>query len=1144
MKLARKKREESSATMAPTLWAIAGFSLVFALAASASDPSWWNSRGAVHAPVVATNSGVVTTNYAPNPYAVVTQGQLKQFTARAVDELNADLPSGAGSTLSNMVYGWAQDYATNGYATNTANPTRPYKPSDLQAENVGQLKYIASLVYTQLYNAGYTGLMPSWIEVNTNTDNVAANLGQLKQVFDFDLSAAPNAPSGLVAVAGSNPGEIDLSWTLPGVNNANSVTIQYSTDGGQTWTTLATLIDPTTTTYAAMGLDPTQQYEFNLRYNNSNASGGNGSSTPITTSQPVTPPQPPAPPPQYAVINLGTNLVYPQKITDTGYVVGSLYVWHNGGTPLQLQPANSSDAIHVTDIDKNGRVVGTEEVPNTNSAINCSFPDVFNPSPIGNLAVWSTGSATASLTPPTPLPILADYSSGPPPSSIYWEFMWEGFSGESNWPVLGTTWLVSPGAIWSPQSTAAIAPFDFTWPIETVDDGFKNATELGTAALNPIAANEEMVVTTTGTASFALAVNDSDECLEENDSNFYPEDSIIEDMPWEQQVATFSLRGQTVPFMPLGWEGTLSNVNSLGQRYLLGSDSVLDPPPFNVDPDSSVPDTYYCWDGTNQMTLPEPPGSGSPPAIEPAGVNAMTTTITTGTNGATQTVPATQVVGDQYDATTFVDYGYIWNMVPSTNSVPTFNPPVKLDTLVSGYGTTNDPWSGIDAASINDSGAIVGTAIKTSDGSSHGVMLCPAAVVSDPNNTYQVDNTNPILTYVRFGLWDNAFDSSTPANVLNGNAESANFVGSDSRRFYIRVYDPSANHSATTADTVTVDWYTQTSSGADDDHPATDTITLTETGPNTGLFVSKALMLVTDEVDNAQVTNTGLTGGGNAAEGAADHRLRRAALGDTMCYAYTPAATGSSKQTFSLPIFGPTGSPDAVKNMTVQIVNLYGGTTFTLPQSTSFISALEASVKARWAVAGVNVNFTYNAPADNVSILSSTGINLNAVQDGSGSATGNEGTIATIVKSHYSGADSHTIFLILIQQFSEDGTPDDYTQAGGEAFTDGLVAQIPVDAPSLHCSFIASQGVLATSSTTCVPAHELGHQLGCQTAADTVNNNHYSGAQVNENLMKASAGDPTPGSVSGAIRLWDDPGHQYLSHSYQIDYMRGSPLLQ
>ena len=74
-----------------------------------------------------TNSGVVTTNYIANNNAIANQGQLKSFTVAAVKEINSDFAvlGGAGPFLTNLVGGWQQDFATNGYATNTSNPFRP-----------------------------------------------------------------------------------------------------------------------------------------------------------------------------------------------------------------------------------------------------------------------------------------------------------------------------------------------------------------------------------------------------------------------------------------------------------------------------------------------------------------------------------------------------------------------------------------------------------------------------------------------------------------------------------------------------------------------------------------------------------------------------------------------------------------------------------------------------------------------------------------------------------------------------------------------------------------------------------------------------------------------------------------------------------
>ncbi len=221
MKLSRPKREKlSSATITQTLALVLLCSGMFILTSYAADPGWWSSSGtgtepAVHAPQVVTNDGVVTTNYVPNPYAVVTQGQLKQFTVRAVDELNGNLPGGAGTNLNSMVSNWASDYATHGYNSDNI------KPSDYTAMNVGQLKYIGNKVWSQLVAAGYTNAVPTWLQRNINSDNSVANLGQLKEVFDFDLSTFGGSNSSGVSfyaweleylgATGNNPNSLDPS---------------------------------------------------------------------------------------------------------------------------------------------------------------------------------------------------------------------------------------------------------------------------------------------------------------------------------------------------------------------------------------------------------------------------------------------------------------------------------------------------------------------------------------------------------------------------------------------------------------------------------------------------------------------------------------------------------------------------------------------------------------------------------------------------------------------------------------------------------------------------------------------------------------------------------------------------------------------
>jgi hypothetical protein len=106
MELPRQKRKEKdSATIPQSLWLILGCCGLFALTAYASDPAWWSTPGpdgtpsAVMAEQVVTNAGIVTTNYVPNGDAAVTESQIKQFTARAVDDFNYEEPLGAGTNL-------------------------------------------------------------------------------------------------------------------------------------------------------------------------------------------------------------------------------------------------------------------------------------------------------------------------------------------------------------------------------------------------------------------------------------------------------------------------------------------------------------------------------------------------------------------------------------------------------------------------------------------------------------------------------------------------------------------------------------------------------------------------------------------------------------------------------------------------------------------------------------------------------------------------------------------------------------------------------------------------------------------------------------------------------------------------------------
>jgi hypothetical protein len=433
-------------------------------------------------------------------------------------------------------------------------------------------------------------------------------------------------------------------------------------------------------------------------------------------------------------------------------------------------------------------------------------------------------------------------------------------------------------------------------------------------------------------------------------------------------------------------------------------------------------------------------------------------------------------------------------------------------------------------------------------------------VVADSNNNYQVDDSDQVLSYVRFGLWDHAFSTINPPTPItttlstptlnNGSTESTNFVGSDSRRFYLRLYDPADNKNPAVAETITVDWYTQTSTGSDDDHPTVDTITLTETGANTGVFVSKALMLVSDDVDNQQSTDPG-SGNSGGDYHATNHRLRRAALGDKMCFSYTP--TGSTKATCSLPIFNPSSDPtqpDTIKNITVHFVETKTTGFNLLANMDVDVANMKAQVLARYAVAGIRPQFV---PTTDVLDVTSTGINLNNV-DGDGLPGGQLYEIAQALRAKfgvYSSSDP-TIWVVVVGKFNAT------TGAGGLSFTDGLsanflaqglITSLSQEYPILHCCFLAHTGGL---NNPIAGPHELGHQLSDQVATDLGTDlNHYVGLNLGQNEMYYAAND-VPQLVTDSKRLWDDSSHQTdptsaappsgNDHTNQIDYMRQSPL--
>jgi len=151
------------------LLAAAATFLCLAAVAHSGQPEWWTRLGAI--------------NSDANEKSPLTQGQLRQFTFAAITEMDADLaPVRSGTALYDLTQSW---FANNRYLGPDVTD-----PSDLQVVNLASLKKIGRIVRTQLQAAGYTGTsgIPAWLDKDPTADPRPATVGQLKAIFDFDLT--------------------------------------------------------------------------------------------------------------------------------------------------------------------------------------------------------------------------------------------------------------------------------------------------------------------------------------------------------------------------------------------------------------------------------------------------------------------------------------------------------------------------------------------------------------------------------------------------------------------------------------------------------------------------------------------------------------------------------------------------------------------------------------------------------------------------------------------------------------------------------------------------------------------------------------------------------------------------------------------
>jgi hypothetical protein len=125
----------------------------------ASDPGWWHARD------------VIADDAPRQDFAAANQGQVKHLADQAYWEMEAAIPQfgGAGSEVEAMVLGFTPQ-------------------GNYLAINLGQLKHLATPFYDRLIEIGYATNYP-WVGATVpSADFAMANIGQVKNLFSWDLT--------------------------------------------------------------------------------------------------------------------------------------------------------------------------------------------------------------------------------------------------------------------------------------------------------------------------------------------------------------------------------------------------------------------------------------------------------------------------------------------------------------------------------------------------------------------------------------------------------------------------------------------------------------------------------------------------------------------------------------------------------------------------------------------------------------------------------------------------------------------------------------------------------------------------------------------------------------------------------------------
>jgi hypothetical protein len=418
-------------------------------------------------------------------------------------------------------------------------------------------------------------------------------------------------------------------------------------------------------------------------------------------------------------------------------------------------------------------------------------------------------------------------------------------------------------------------------------------------------------------------------------------------------------------------------------------------------------------------------------------------------------------------------------------------------------------------------------------------------VTDDPNSPkFLADASSPLTSFVRFALWDNAFNA-TPPLLRNKDPEPENYVGADSRRFYIRLRQPSSAG----VGTVLADWFTLDGNPparlGDPPQRLVDTgsgdksITLTEREP--GVFTSRALMLACDDRDGGFIdAQPGLPLPTNQrVRGQSDFRIRKGGM-----FGATEArfpSGGNVQVRVQVPIFNR--SPDERKRLPVQIFILKDGTGSCMGNPDDPANPLWTHLRIlresyeRISIFAAVPGGPPLAPDSNIRILDAPpGVDCQHFQIDLNKDAGNpENPLRKLVGAISRQSDTVTVFYVHHLEPSGPGTLSG--SSTNRSSTRVTVHRLPADG-----SMIDSK-----NATPYTLAHEIGHLLTDKPDSSAIGGFHFLGPttppaqrHTDHDLMRGNGTSQTE-SIAASKRLWNAPDSDGFD---QVAHILQSPLLR